>query len=216
MTWTTALRSPIPLALPQLPELLVVPELKPSSVRPLYAETTDLLVVPVLAGMRFPSSIRLLDERAGGALTRAAAGAGFGGREGESLVLPRADLGSSDAPQKHVLLLGMGAGWQFNRFTVCRTTQLILEAAQKLQAGDITMFVPSQRTTSDNVSLVTLAAIIHCRLQAFAIERGLPDLKTLKIFCTPQGARYLRKGLALEGPRCGTCTISGRPDTHKE
>lgn len=208
MTWTTALQSSLPLVVPELPELLVVPELRPSTERPLHAEKTDLLVVPVLAGMRFPIVGQQLDEQLGGALTSAAAGAGFGGREGESLLFETAHLGLSDAPQKHVLLLGMGAGWQFSRFTVCRTTQNILETAQNLHARDVTMFVPSRRTTSDSVSLETMAVIIHCRLEAFAITRGLPDLKTLKIFCTPQAARYLRKGLATEGPRCGTCTLS--------
>lgn len=211
MTWTTALNSQVPLAPPTLPQIVLVAEFKAHSQRPLHAEPTDLLVVPVVEGLRFPLATRALDAATGGAISAAAEKAHFCGKAGEFLLVR--DTSATGAGAKSVLLLGLGSHWSYNRFTVCHTTGRMLEVAAEIGARDLTMFVPSHRATRGNVSLSTMAVIMRCRVEAFSLTHGTAALQEIRIFCTPQALPHLRHGLEVKGPRCGVCTLPTLPPT---
>ncbi len=204
MSWKTALPLTPVTAPPAIPDIEVVPGLVRGSRRNLAAEATDLLVIPTVAGFRLPYPGRLIDESLNGALSEAAHQAGFDGRLGQTLLFDPCGHGLS-APQKHILLLGIGPALSFDFAVCCVSTLTMLKVAKQLQARSLVTFVPAHRTTRNAVSLFGLSRTMRCRLEAAALQGELGSLETFKVFCSPAASPYLQRGLSCGGPRCQAC-----------
>lgn len=160
---------------------------------------TDLLVLTQMEGAHLSQGSQKIDQKLGGALSRAIAEQNFSGRAGEKVLI---DCQAFKTGQRYVLLVGLGDLAHFKGYTVCGLMRTVLETARTLGVAKVTLPIFPNRQTEDELTLAGSAAIMSCRVATFG---KLPHLQELELFCTPQARRHLQGGLLCKTPHCVDC-----------
>ncbi len=177
---------------------------------------TDLLVLTGMEGTRSGGFVRELDDRLGGALSKAKKEAGFRGVLGSHVLIDLAKQGVSPARPRYILLVGLGDYKTFTLPIICGLMRLALEKAVELGVERLTLPVIPNRLSQHTINLIGTGSIIHCRVEErFMLHGSIGNLKEVNLLCTPQAKKHLDEGLSCQTPRCPICP-DPRIDTAEE
>jgi len=177
-------------------KFLVNPALKVGSLEGVEAVNTDLLMLAKLSGMGLGPGPQAVDQRLAGRLSEKMRQKKFQGNLGEHLTL---QVGPG-APARNVLLVGLGSPNKLDYHGWKEVIQLAVSRAVTMGCSRLTLEIPKDRLTATSMNLTGTAHAIKEFVTMKLAEVGAGKQGTLEVelVCTPQAARFLKKGLSIQ------------------
>lgn len=159
---------------------------------------TDLVLLPVLAGMKVPRDLHARKTAVAELIKQSIKDEDFQGKRGETLLINVDSDSSQEKPGPKVLLAGLGRHDQFCGRVAFQMFKLLIEEAIEQKARRVTIpFVPNRGTSS----CLTMKGMAHklnlAVTRVFEEQDREVALRELQIFCTPQAKLHIEKGLAI-------------------
>ncbi len=189
----------------EMPSFVFVPEMGRKSIDEIES---DLVLVPVLAGMKVPRDLHARNEGVGDLIKEAIREQGFQGKRGQRLLVETDLPGFDSQSQRHVLLAGLGRPDRFCGGTAYEVFHKLIEEAISLGVSRITIPFAPNRGTSACLNMKGMGHKLHLALHNCVSKIDHPiKLKELQIYCTPQARPHIQKGLDIpvgEAHKCCT------------
>src|SRR5438874_1673909 len=135
-------------------KIIITPCIGSASFGGVQQVTTDLLLLPRLAGITPNVGAHVdhdqIDERLNGLISRKVKSARFRGELGQSLLFDLKPEVFGEQPQRYLLLAGIGTFDKFNARAACQVFKLMVEHALELGVGRATIPFPPKRMTGLN------------------------------------------------------------------
>lgn len=170
---------------------------------------TDLLVLTDMFATTDSGLMKTINRVYDDVLARKMAEVEFTGQLGEFVLIDMAEEGFSEAPMKKILLVGLGRFDSYNPRTSCGFFQSAVEKAIELGVEKVSFTLPSKRLTDKSYSIAFTMALLRCRLEQFAKDEAVGNLREVELICSPQASRFVRQGLNTCGQRCSVCRDLG-------
>ncbi|HEY9777866.1 MAG TPA: M17 family peptidase N-terminal domain-containing protein [Planktothrix sp.] len=187
-------------------KFLVNPALKTGSLEGVEAVSTDLLMLAKLSGMGLGPGPQAVDQRLAGRLSEKMRQRKFQGNLGEHLTLK---IGP-DAPARNVLLVGLGSPGKLDYRGWKEVIQLAVDRAVTMGCSRLTLEIPKDRLTAASMNLTGTAHAIKefVTTKLAELTANRQGILEVELVCTPQAARYLKKGLSIQqrAKRSQSCT----------
>lgn len=172
---------------------------------------TDLILVPMLQGMKVHEALRVRDQEIGEQVRAFIKEANFEGKRGTYLLVPTSLPGKKANSRRWVFLAGLGEFHCYGPRTVNEVFESMLEKALECGVECVTVpFVPNRGTShclNHEATAYHLQTAIH---KVFAEHHSRPiELKTIQIFCAPQAKFHIQQGLNLPVKETKPCPGNG-------
>lgn len=159
---------------------------------------TDLVLVPVLSGMRVPRDLHAKTTDVGEQIRSAIEADGFVGKCGQKVLIDTGIPAGSSQSNRHLLLAGLGRPNKFCAGTAYKVFESLIEEAIQLGVRRVTVpFAPNRGTGSclnmKGMAHKLNAAVTNC----FKRLDGPVALCEVQIYCTPQAKPFIQKGLDI-------------------
>lgn len=176
------------------PEFLFVARMGRESIEALES---DLVLIPVLSGMKVPRDLRADTPEIGELIKQAIKDGDFRGRRGERLLVNTSLPTTTTASGRKLLLAGLGRPERFCAGAAYGVFEALIQEAVKLKAKRITVpFIPN-RGTGSCLNMKGMAHMMNVALNKQLAETGDVGLSEVQIFCTPQAKPHIEQGLAI-------------------
>ena len=178
----------------KLPEFIFAPVMGRT---PIDEIETDLVLIPVLAGMRVPRDLHSDSTEVGELIKNAIKDGGFAGKRGEQLLVETELSGTGDG-NRHVLVAGLGRPDRFCARTAYEVFEQLIQEAIRLNVRRVTIPFTANRGTSSCLNMKgsghkLKAAVVSC----FEKLEQPVALAEIQIYCTPQAKAHIKKGLDI-------------------
>jgi len=162
----------------------------------LEAVNTDLLMLTKMSGMGLGPGPQAVDQRLAGRLSEKMRQRKFKGDLGEHLSLRLGD----ENPARNVLLFGLGTPGKLDYCGLREVIQQAVVKAVTMGCTRMTVEVPKDRLLATKLNLTGTAHAVKEFVTEKLAEIGAGRQGTLEVelVCTPQAARFLRKGLSIQ------------------
>lgn len=159
---------------------------------------TDLVLVPVLSGMKVPRDLHAKSSGVGELIKSAIRDGGFQGKRGDQLLVDTGLAGSQRDSSRHVLIAGLGRPDKFCGRTAYEVFEHLIEEAIRLKVRRVTIPFAPNRGTGACLNMKGMGhklnqAVTNC----FSRLDGPVELKEVQIYCTPQAKSHIQKGLDI-------------------
>lgn len=177
------------------PEFIFAPEMGRKSIDEIE---TDLVLVPVLAGMKVPRDLHAKAGDVGELIKSAIKDGGFSGKRGDRLLIETDLMGTGQDKVRHVLLAGLGRPDKFCGRTAYEVFEQLIEEAIRLDVRRVTIPFAPNRGTGSCLNMKGMghklnAAVTNC----FKRLDHPVALSEIQIYCTPQAKAHIQKGLDI-------------------
>lgn len=180
---------------PEKPKFVFVPELGRKSIDEFES---DLVLVPVLAGMKVPRELHLRDEGVGELIKSAIKDGGFEGKRGDQLLLETELCGSCEDSCRHVLVAGIGRAEKFTGRTAFEVFEKMIEEAIRLDVQRVLIPFAPNRGTKGGINMKGMGHKLKMAVNAVFNRLDRPvRLTEVQIYCTPQAKPHIEKGLQI-------------------
>lgn len=171
-----------------VPEFIFAPDIGRKSIDEIES---DLILLPVLQGMKVPRDMRARSYEIGELIKEAIKSKGFSGKRGEQLLVELPD-------GKSLLLAGLGRADKFCGGVASAVFKQLIGEAEKLNVKRVTIpFVPN-RGTASCLTMKGMGHKLNSAVNAICkTEDASLSVKEIQIYCTPQALRYIKQGLEI-------------------
>ena len=180
---------------PDKPKFVFVAELGRKSIDEIES---DLVLVPVLAGMKVPRELHSRHEGVGELIKSAIKDGGFEGKRGDHLLLATDLCGSCGDANRHVFVAGIGRAEKFTGRTAFDVFQKIIEEAIRLDVQRVMIPFAPNRGTKGGINMKGMGHKLKMAVNAVFSRLEHPvRLTEVQIYCTPQAKPHIEKGLQI-------------------
>ncbi|MBX9573858.1 MAG: hypothetical protein K2X77_33485 [Candidatus Obscuribacterales bacterium] len=160
---------------------------------------TDLVLIPVLSGMKVPRDLRADSEEVGELIKQAIKDNNFAGKRGETLLVETSLPSSTGEGSRKLLLAGLGRADKFCARAAEGVFGALVDEACRLNAARVTIpFIPN-RGTGACLNMKGMAHRMNIALNKRLAQKGDEEvsLTEVQIFCTPQAKPHIEQGLSI-------------------
>lgn len=160
---------------------------------------TDLVLIPVLSGMKVPRDLRADSQEVGELIKQAIKDNNFNGKRGETLLVETTLPSSTGEGNRKLLLAGLGRADKFCAGAAEGVFGALVDEACRLNAARVTIpFIPN-RGTGACLNMKGMAHRMNIALNKRLAEKGDGEvsLTEVQIFCTPQAKPHIEQGLSI-------------------
>ena len=160
---------------------------------------SDLVLIPVLSGMKVPRDLRADNPELGDLIKQAIKDNNFNGKRGETLLVETPLPSSNGKGGRKLLLAGLGRADKFCAGAAESVFGQVVDEACRLNAAHVTIpFIPN-RGTSSCLNMKGMAHRMNVALNKRLAEKGDEEvsLTEVQIFCTPQAKPHIEQGLSI-------------------